>query len=169
MAQKKQIGSLEIEQDIAFQEKEWKIERAGWVVMAVIILLALIGLFGGGPVSTTEQGSSGGLRITYERFERQMRPSRLTLNLPPPAEGAGQVKFWIDRAYLEKVRIENISPEPASVEVGPDRMLYTIQVGDPGRRVDVVLVAQFEDSGLIRGQIGQDGSQPLSFSQFIFP
>lgn len=169
MAQKKRVGSLEVDQDLAFQEKEWKIERAGWVVMAAIILLALVGLFGGGPVSTTEQGGSDGFQIRYERFERQMRPSRLMLSLPPPAAGEAETQFWIDRDYLEKVQIEGVSPEPDSVEVGPDRLFFTVKVVDPGQPVHVVVDTQFEDSGWIQGQIGMDEGQPLSFSQFVFP
>ena len=42
---------LQIEQDMGFQRTEWVVQRAGWVGMALLILAALVGLLGRGPLS----------------------------------------------------------------------------------------------------------------------
>jgi hypothetical protein len=46
-------GDLEVEQDLDFQQRTWALERAGWIVMLLIIAAALAGFFGGGPLSPT--------------------------------------------------------------------------------------------------------------------
>jgi hypothetical protein len=169
LPQSNRVKSLEINQDISFQQKEWKVERAGWIVMAGIVLLALLGLFGGGPLSTVTQKEPGGFQITHERFDRQMNPSKLTLQLPPDAIQGGQARFWIDRNYLEKVQIEDISPAPGSTEVSAERLIYTVKVADPSQPVTIKLDIRLEDSGLVEGEAGWEGGGSASFSQFVFP
>jgi hypothetical protein len=42
-------GDLEIQEDLPFQRREWLVERVAWGVMALLIVAALLGLFGTGP------------------------------------------------------------------------------------------------------------------------
>ena len=48
MSKAERAGDLEIVEDLSFQRREWRVQRGGWVVMAVLILLALLGLTGRG-------------------------------------------------------------------------------------------------------------------------
>jgi hypothetical protein len=169
MSQPKRTGSLEIAEDLSFQEKEWTVERVGWILMAGVVMLALVGLFGEGPVSSAIQSSQEGFQISYERFDRQMKSSQISLQLPAEAVQEGQIKFWIDRQYLEGVQIEDISPQPESVEVSGKRLVYTVQVTGPGQPVTVKLDVRLQKSGLVEGQAGLEGGDPVSFSQFVFP
>lgn len=45
------VGDLEIEEDLDHQRRCWKLERASWAVMALVLLAAMAGLFGSGPLS----------------------------------------------------------------------------------------------------------------------
>ena len=46
------LGDLEVGQDLDFQRREWAVQRVGWGAMALVILAALLGLFGSsGPLS----------------------------------------------------------------------------------------------------------------------
>ena len=67
---------LEFEQDLSFQRREWSIQRAGWLVMATIVIAGLIGLFGAGPLSSAN-AEAGPLQLQYSRFERRHAPSEL--------------------------------------------------------------------------------------------
>jgi hypothetical protein len=42
----KRIGDVEINQDLDFQRRCWTVQRIGWIVMAVLVLSALLGVFG---------------------------------------------------------------------------------------------------------------------------
>jgi hypothetical protein len=48
------IGDLEINQDLGAQQKTWTIQRIGWGGMALIVLAALGGAFGSGPLARTD-------------------------------------------------------------------------------------------------------------------
>jgi hypothetical protein len=71
MSDVKRVGDLEIGQDLAHQRLEWKIERVGWILMALLGLPALVGLLGPGPLSSTSAGEKGSpLSVENNRFER---------------------------------------------------------------------------------------------------
>ncbi|MEP7151377.1 MAG: hypothetical protein ABI856_06680, partial [Nitrospira sp.] len=62
---------IQIEQDLPFQYRQWRLERIGQVLLACCIVAALLGLFGHNPLSTTTgQTSDGRLSIHYDRFAR---------------------------------------------------------------------------------------------------
>lgn len=66
MAEHARKGGLEVSQDLNFQRREWVVQRVGWVVMAVLLVAALLGLFGPGPLSKSIAGSaSGPVRAEY--------------------------------------------------------------------------------------------------------
>ena len=35
-----------IQEDMGFQEKLWKLERAGWVALSLVVAITLLGVFG---------------------------------------------------------------------------------------------------------------------------
>ncbi|AWE92213.1 hypothetical protein [Pseudomonas paraeruginosa] len=64
------------------QRRAWHFERAGLWALLGLILLALTGVFAGGPLSSrTLVSDSGRLAIAYERFERSGASSRLRIDL----------------------------------------------------------------------------------------
>ena len=42
-----------IQEDMRFQEKLWKLERAGWVALSLVVAITLLGVFGAGPLGQT--------------------------------------------------------------------------------------------------------------------
>lgn len=80
MSDAHRVGSLEIHEDLPFQEREWKIQRAAWVFMALVIVLALLGLFSTGPLSSAkEEAADGALTVGYERFIRHDGRTTITI------------------------------------------------------------------------------------------
>ena len=66
---------LELHQDPRFTRRIAAIQRAGWVVMGLVIAAALLGLFGAGPLSrATAEAADGTLRLEYDRFGRLSAP-----------------------------------------------------------------------------------------------
>jgi hypothetical protein len=52
-------SQFQIDEDLNFQRREWKIQRAGWVTMALVIIAALLGVFGAGPLSSATIETEG--------------------------------------------------------------------------------------------------------------
>ena len=71
MARTKKIDDLQIDEDMEFQRRSWIVQRIGWAIFALVILLAALGLFGDGILSDTKAGQEeGALWLEYPRFER---------------------------------------------------------------------------------------------------
>lgn len=59
--QDEQKRDLELTEDFTFEQREWKVQRIAWLIMALLVLLGLLGLFGAGPMSSRNLISSDGL------------------------------------------------------------------------------------------------------------
>jgi hypothetical protein len=170
MAGVQRVGTLEVAQDLEFQRRSWTVQRIGWVVMALVIVAALLGLFGPGPLSSATAGEQGGaLWAEYRRFGRYASPSTLRIHLGTGAARDGEARVWLSREYLEGVRIQHITPEPDSVEAGLDRITYAFRVAEPGQPVAVTFHLELQQIGPTTGRVGLPDGPSLTFSQFVYP
>ena len=96
----------EIGEDPAFQRRVWIVQRCGWVMMAFLILFALLGGFGRGPLSAWDVASADGrLRVEYEAVLRQDSATRWHVTLPP-----GTTDFTIRSSALRDIELVNTEP-----------------------------------------------------------
>ena len=168
MADIQKVGELEIAEDLAFQQREWKIQRIGWIVFALTIIGALLGLTGSGPLSGTSVGGEA-LQLRFSRFDRLESPSSLNVQLGPSTVSGDQAEFWLSNAYLDTVQIEQISPDPDSVTVGPDRTTYVFTVEQPGQPIEITFHVRHQTLGWHTGEIGLAGGGTLNFGQLVYP
>lgn len=162
--------SIQIEEDLTFQSHQMRFERIGWAVLALLLVAALLGLLGRGPLSAATAGDAGEpIRVEYERIERKLSPTTITVVLTPEAASNGMVRVWIDRDWLDEVTFETISPEPESVEIDPQRLIYVFAVNAGQGQVEVVFHLEHGGWGWRTGEIGLDGGPSHEFAQFVFP
>ncbi len=170
MAQTQRVGSLEIGQDLDFQRKEWRLQRIGWVVMALLILASLLGLTGSGLLARATVGDAGSpLQLTYSRVDRLEAPTTLDLQLAGEAVTGEQVALRVDRSYLEGVEVEQVVPEPAEVRSEGDGLIYVFGVDEPGQPVTITFDLRHTSFGPKSGQVALDDGPVLDFSQFVLP
>ena len=62
------VDGLQLEEDASFRRRAWAVQRAGWALMALLLLGAILGLLGSGPLSTATADVPGLMRIEYQRF-----------------------------------------------------------------------------------------------------
>jgi hypothetical protein len=161
---------LEIDQDLTYLRRSWRVQRAGWLAMAVVLALALAGLLGSGPLSRREVGVPGLLQVEYERFARYEAPQTLTVRVDPAATHTGEIRLWVDRRYLEHARIETITPEPSRVESAADRLVYVFAMNRPGEPATIAFGLQAERIGRISGRVGlEDAEAAAPFRQLVYP
>jgi hypothetical protein len=161
------MGRMPIEEkldrQLKFHRIEWRIQRIGWIVVAMLLVLALAGLFGNGPLSHAHADGPTG-RIDYERFVRNGSPAQLVVT---PSGSRGVSRIEITAAYLEAVRIERITPEPTAVRMQGERLLYEFDAVAPGAAISF----HIDPQQLWRhtAEVTIDGGAPLRIWQLTYP
>ena len=164
MAGLRRVGDLEINQDLAFERRSWRIRQIANVVFAVLLLAALLGVFGSGVVSDASRESpSNSFVVEYDRFLRFGAPATLHVEL---RSGGSETNVSVSRSYLNQFDIRGVKPQPESVTALPDRMVFTFKYEAP-TAVDFNLLPR--QPGRQRGTVTVDGEDPVTFSQWVYP
>ena len=163
------IGDLEINQDLRVQRQMWKIQRIGWALMASLVVLGLVGLFGHGPASRTSAGDrQGPLWVEYERFGRHQSSSELRVHIRA-TDTSKPISIWIGPDYAAHVDIQQIIPAPLRNMLADHGLAFEIAAADPHEPGVITLLLQFRDIGWVTGEIRSPGSDPVPIRQFIYP
>ena len=153
----------------------WRIERFGWGFFVLIILGAVAGLFGDGPLSqatldTTDPskpGETGSLQ--YQRFARSHSESRLTVSLPASSAPGGPslVSVWLSDEYLSGLDMGRISPEPVYEELASGGVRYYFRLHDGPQN----LLFRFrpQRAGTLSGSVRVNDGPAIDFQQTIYP
>jgi hypothetical protein len=170
MSEMKQVGDLEIAEDMEAQRRSRAFQLIGSTLMAVVALAGLLGLFGGaGPLSRATTGSQKApLSIDgYERFLRFSKPTTLQAHLDPTG---GEARVWLSRENVESVQLQEIDPQPNRVEAAPDRFVYVFDAAARSDRpATITFGLQPDQIGPLEGRMGLDGGTSLTFGQFVYP
>jgi len=162
-----QKRDLELLEDPALEQREWKIQRIAWFLMALFVALALLGFFGAGPLSSRVVTSSDGrFRLEYNRFERFQAPS--TLHLQLRASGQSAARVWISRKFMENVKVDSIVPAAERVEMRDDGFVYTFSV-PPAEPSSIVFQLETEQMGSYPVRIRVDDGPSLETPYWVYP
>ncbi len=168
MAEIRRIGDLEIDEDIAFQERSWRLQRVCWMAMAIIIAAGLLGLLGSGPLARGSIASRDGmLQLVYPRLGRLGAPCRLEVHLR--AASSDEVRIWLSNAYLDAIPIERVEPPPIRVEAGPDRSAYVVRLGGPAGTAVATFTLRPVRIGRVEAEVSLDDGAAVGFGQFVYP
>ena len=160
---------LEMDHDIAAQRWEWRFQRVGWVAMAALVVGAVVGVFGSGPLSRSTAGDEETLKASYIRFARNETPAHLEVEFGAGAVRDGKAELWVSRTFADAVRVDSINPEPDSSRTEAEWVVYAFTAGEqPPFAVSLRYTP--ESRWRLRAQLraGPD-SPPVALSQFIFP
>jgi len=114
--------TLELDENQDFQRREWRVQRIAWGALTVFVAAAALGLFGDGPLSHAAAGTaSAPMWVQYERFVRSGTSSRITVRCQMPERSAqNEALLRVSRAYFDSIRIDRLTPEPISIDMGPE-------------------------------------------------
>lgn len=170
MPKQQRIGDLEIEHDLLFQRRAWVAQRIAWGLMVLVIIGALLGLFGSGILShSTAQTADAALQVEYENLARFDSATTLQLTLGATSSNNDTVTIWIDKAYLNDFVISYINPEPLDVKSSGPRLVYTFGVANPNQPVQITLDLRPQRTGLLTGAVGLLNGPTLTLRQFVYP
>lgn len=159
-------GTLEVPEDVAFARRAWRVQRAGWTVMALTLVAALAGVFGGGPLAHAE-ATAAGLHVEYERFCRNGGDARLELRVD--AAGADGARVWFAREYLERFELIEVLPQPERVDSSADIVRMTFSAPEGREEVTVLLRTRPRTIGRVEGALGVEGGGQVRFTQLSYP
>jgi hypothetical protein len=150
--------------DHRFHRNEWRIQRIGWVMVALFLVLAVAGLFGNGLLSRAHAENGAG-SLDYERFTRFGLSTDLVVT--PVASAQGVTRVEISSDYLEAFRVEHVTPEPVTVRLAGPNIVYEFASGAPGASISFHINPQrlWRRSATIT----IDGGAPLDISQLTYP
>jgi hypothetical protein len=165
-----QRASVQVSEDMRFQERTWAMQRVGWWAMGLLLVAALAGLFATGPLSWAEtRDASGSLRVEYARFQRHMAPFTLRLHLAPEAVPGNTVSVHVNNALADAIEVQKIVPQPQQTKVTPTGVEYTFATAEAAKPASIRFFLNSDEVGLLRAEIGLSGRAPARFSVFVYP
>ena len=160
--------SLQIDEDLAFQRREWQVQRIAWWVLTAFVVAALLGLFGGGPLSRTAAvDATGALRVEYERFLRVGTHQRLVIRARVAKPGDQPLRLQIDRGYFDAMKVERVQPEPDSMDIGPGEVTFQFGPAAPGE-IAILIDAEPRHAGRQQTLIRAGTGSAVAIRQFIY-
>lgn len=149
-----------------FQERTWKVERVGWGLMGAVILLALLGLWSGGPLANaTASPPGGGYTLRYERFMRHLSPSQLVLEIAP--RGQDPVEVTIGEGLWQALGIQRIHPPPQRSFATADGIRFEfLATGTAGT---IVFSLKPEAVGTVSGTFAVSGAGEVELWHLVYP
>jgi hypothetical protein len=172
--ERKRVSSgIEIDENLRFQRRMWRIERIGWWGIAAILVSAVVGLFGHGPASratlevTDPIEPAGRMLLDYERFGRAFSESRFVFTRPAGLTDGKSFTLWLSGDYLNHVEVLRITPDPAGQELVSNGVRYHFPVHDGPQHVTFRFKAQ--RPGALTGTFRLNDGPPATFRQWLFP
>lgn len=159
---------LDIQDDLPFQYRHWRLQRVGWWAIACILAAGLLGLFGHHPLSrTTVQTQDGTFLLTYDRFGRAASDAEVLVTVMSTKQEEGMFRVWFDSEYLDAVRVGSVSPLPLRGEARQGGRAFVIQ--SDGGPSTVLFSVQFHTFGIIRGHVKINDGKAVPITHLVWP
>lgn len=160
---------FELHEDLRHQRREWRVERVGWALMALLLIAALLGLLGYGPLSHTRARSDDGrLTVAYDRFQRSSALSRYEIEAAPSLVAGDRLRLQFDRHLIDALEIEAVEPQPESVSAGERRTTYEFAAEPGGQPQRIVIYYRPSTFGRLSGGVTAGGAA-LALDQLVYP
>lgn len=156
-----------VEEDIALQRRIWRIERIGWYVLLVVVVLTLCGLFSHGLLSSAVASSkTKDVVVEYERYHRSGAVNTMVIHTRGKPREVHTVV--IGKSMMEGFSIDSIQPQPKSSS-GNEQGLRLTMEGDAHGESSLYLGWTSNGLGLYHSKIAVEGGGEVSITQFIYP
>ena len=161
-------GPLQVDSDDAFTKREFAVESVGWVLLSAVLVAALLGALGPGPLSSAEGVSpSGGVTLDYQRITHTDADDQVVVGIVGGASGTGTVTIRFAGEWIEGLDLRQVTPQASEETATPEGLDLSIPVRGGGP-VRVVVSFRTRGFGLTHGLL-RVGGEEIPFTQFVLP
>ena len=149
-------------EDLAFQQRVWRAQRVGWGVMFAIVLAALSGALGAGPLAEGEARSGdGALSVRWDRIARAGDDLRVVVG----SAAGGELTLRGDLVPGS----EFVAAEPADAPRarGPETLVLAAPA-PAGGTAELALRLRPHGAGLLSATV-EDGTRVLALRILVLP
>ncbi len=138
-------NAVAVGEDLAFQERWWSFQTIVWTVFGLILIADVLGVFGRGWLSKAKlNDASTGMQVKYERVQRAMTPSVLSIQFAPEAVHNGTVQLYVSNSLVQGLGTQRVIPQPERTALSDGGLLYTFPAQGHGpMAVDLELQSSF--------------------------
>lgn len=155
-------------EDLEFQRKWWRFETGVWIAFALLIALAIAGVFGRGPVAKSKiRASDGSLAVTYDHIQRTGTPSSMTVQFNSAAVQDGKARIFVSESLIRQLGAQRIAPQPETSVVGKDGLMYTFPANDHEGRV--VISLEPSGPGIFPFSVNTPGGASVQSKVIVMP
>jgi hypothetical protein len=163
-------NDLDLRDDPAFQRGEWFVQRVAWVFWFLIIVAALAGLLGPGPLSSaTVESADKALAVNFQRFLHYHNPTEINLQLTKRGGLQDSAEVFIDHALLDRIEVRRIEPEPVDSRISEAGVTHVFSIPPGAASGQITYWVNFEKYGKATGRMKLDGRSDVTLQQFVFP
>ena len=145
------------------------VRRIGVSIFTLVLIAALTGLVGKGPLSKVKAASQNReLEVEHLRFIRYQGPTALEIHIAANATAHGILPLQLSRTFVDDVEIERIEPKPESVTAGPTYVTYLIRA-ETNQPTEVKVRFSADHFGRVRYRVGLAGGPSVPLQHFAYP
>jgi hypothetical protein len=120
-----------VHEDMHFQKISWTLQRVGWVAIALIVVLALTGIFSHGYFSNAVARQDGfPLTVNHERFQRMTTLHRFDISLPFGNDD--EIRLTFNKTFSDLYEIDSIQPPPLRSNASDGGLILTFELPERG-------------------------------------
>lgn len=158
------------------QGRLWRYQRLVWLIVALFLAAAAVGVFGTGPVASTtvvNEDGSGRIELEHSSFNRRLHPDPIHIRVDAPATGGDMLRVAFSPSITDRVSIRSSVPPSNASALGPTGATYVFQVEDWSAPLTVTLELVVEDWGRLSGHVtvtpGEGEARVLPLRQVVYP
>ncbi|HSU19841.1 MAG TPA: hypothetical protein VLI45_08890 [Acidobacteriaceae bacterium] len=162
------VGDVAVGEDLGFQRRWWAFERVIWIIFLAILVLDALGLFGRGWLAKAQwQAPDDSMDVKYERVERTLTSSTMTVHFHPQAVHNGNVQLFVSDSLIRQLGQQRVTPQPVQSIVGHGGVTYVFPAQQMPLSVELALSPK--SPWMQHFTIGVPGAQSFSGSIFVMP
>ncbi|HTF28246.1 MAG TPA: hypothetical protein VK625_05335 [Flavitalea sp.] len=159
--QQKNSPGLVLDDDLPLHNTGWKVQKIGWIIALLFLVMAALGLFGTGPASH-QVSHNGADVVEFERFLRYESEAEIIFT-------ASNVKdtltLSIPENYFAYVNVNAITPLPARNSVHNNVVTYYFPVNGDAKIFCTIMAKK-------SGKVSENfmvNNRPFIISHLIYP
>jgi hypothetical protein len=156
--------------DLDFERRWWRFERVIYWIQTALVVLAIAGLFGRGPLSAAHAASADrSVRVDYERLARFRTPTTLTVHVVGGTPSDSVVDVTIDGSIVGMEGVSHVTPEPRHVDASSTALRFTVARTSANDSVTIRIALEPGRVGMADARLTVGRGPAISLSQLIYP